>query len=263
MTTRFFYGTKIVNYKIMNYTVRVEEVDSASLLMALGYECQEYTIMTNIDLNGATPVKREKTASYQFADISDGCKDYGTAKQVLEGYKLPSKGQSIKTVLERAKLAAHNYQVLKSVILHAEPLQQIEGKGYTMLKNANGVNIPDRIDSGEKLEQSSDIASIAIACAMGCKVKSYLLESGRLSVAIIPNDKLTISRIEQEKNNTDDEDNYSDLSVLVAAFSNREELIKGIYARQQVMLTRGSKKAIFSANAKQELKNRILKELNT
>jgi hypothetical protein len=44
------------------------------------------------------------------------------------------------------------------------------------------------------------------------------------------NEGLTLSRIEEEKARTDSVDDYSHLSVLVAAFINREGLIKGIYA---------------------------------
>jgi hypothetical protein len=93
----------------MNYTVRVDEVDRAALLLALGYELKAYTIITSIDLNNAQAQKREKTATYVFTDDSKGCKDYGTAEDVVKNYRMPDKGQSVKTVLQRAKLAAHNY----------------------------------------------------------------------------------------------------------------------------------------------------------
>lgn len=261
MATPYFIRNYYSKLVIMNYTVRVEVVDEAALLLALGYELRDYSIITSIDLNGEVAQKREKTANYEFSDNSSGCNEYGTAEEVLEGYKMPVKGQSIKTLLERAKLAAHNYQVLKSVILKGEPLQYLEGKGYYMLKNANGVTIPS--DDTAEGESSEDLASIAIAAAMGCKVISYRLEAGRLTVTMAANkDNLTVSRIEQEKNKEDNESDYSHLSVLVAAFMNREELIKGIYARQEIMLIRGSKQAIFSANADEKLKKRILLELN-
>lgn len=57
----------------MNYTIGVDEVDRAALLIALGYECTNYTITTSIDLNGAVAQKRAKTASYTFSDYSKGC----------------------------------------------------------------------------------------------------------------------------------------------------------------------------------------------
>ena len=244
----------------MNYSIGVDEVDQAALLIALGYELQNYTIITSIDLNSPQAQKRHKSAAWQFSDHSKGCQDYGTAQQVLEGYKLPTKGKPISNTLQAAKLAAHNYQVLKSVILHGEPLMQIDGDGYTMLKNANGVAIP----KSEGGEGSSDIASIAIAAALGCKIVAYSLDAGRLSVEMIAaHNGITLSMIEQEKDNANPEpDNYNLLPTLVAAFMNREELMRGIYARQQVVLTRGSKQAIFSANADEKLKQRILKELN-
>ena len=221
--------------------------------------------MTSIDLNSATAQKRHKTASYTFSDYSKGCQEFGTARKVLEGYKFPDKGKPITNTLQAAKLAAHNYQVLKSVILHGEPLMQIEGNGYTMLKNANGVAIP-KSDDGLLLSYgSSDLSAIAIAAALGCKVSSYSLEAGKLSVFMTaaPNG-VTLAMIEQEKDNPSvtDETNYNLLPVLVATFINREELIKGIYAKQQVILMRGSKTAIFAANADETLKKRILKELN-
>lgn len=249
----------------MNYTIGVEEVDRAALLIALGYECTDYTITTSVDLNSAVAQKRAKTASYTFSDYSKGCQEFGTAQKVLEGYKFPDKGQSIANTLQAAKLAAHNYQVLKSVILHNEPLQQIVGNGYVMLKNANGESVP-KSDEGLLLSHgSSDLAAIAIAAALGCKVASYSLQAGSLSVFMTASSNgITLAMIEGEKDNptTLAEDNYSLLSVLVATFLNREELIKAIYAKQQVMLMRGSKSAIFSTNADEQLKKRILKELN-
>lgn len=244
----------------MNYTIGVDEVDQAALLIALGYELQDYTITTTIDLNQTEAQKRHKSASWQFSDHSRGCKDYGTAQQVIEGYKLPTKGKPISNTLQAAKLAAHNYQVLKSVILRGEPLEQIEGDGYFMLKNANGVAIP----KSDTVQGSTDLASIAIAAALGCRIVAYSLYAGRLSVEMVAaHNGITLSEVEQEKDKDNpDTDNYNLLPTLVAAFLNRQELMSGIYARQQVVLTRGSKQAIFSANADEKLKKRILKELN-
>ena len=249
----------------MNYTIGVDEVDRAALLIALGYELKDYSINTCYDLNGATPQKRGKSASYNFADHSQGCKSFGMAQDVLEDYKLPDKGKPIANALQAAKLAAHNYQVLKSVILQNEPLQQIEGKGYFMLKNANGLSVPNADNQHLLVDSSSDLSAIAIAAALGCKVSAYSLDAGRLSVWMAASaDGITLAQIEQEKNNPNlnDEDNYNLLPVLVATFLNREELIKGIYARQQVILKRGSKIAIFPANTDEKMKKRIIEKLN-
>lgn len=247
----------------MNYTIGVKEVDLAALLIALGYDCTDYIITTMIDLNNDTPQKREKTATYTFSDYSKGCSDYGSARSVLENYKLPKKGKPC-NIIEAAKLSAHNYQVLKSVILHGEPLQQIEGVDYYMLKNANGMNIIK--DNHSDYYKSSNLASIAIGAAIGCKIISYSLENGILTVSMTRSKEgITVNEIDQLLNNDsdDNESDYNMLSVLVATFINREYLIKGIYAKQQVMLIRGSKRAYFSPNADNELKQRILKELNT
>ena len=96
---------------------------------------------------------------------------------------------------------------------------QIDGDGYTMLKNANGVAIP----KSEGVEGSSDLASIAIAAALGCKIVAYSLDAGRLSVEMLAaHNGITLSMIEQEKDNPNPEtDNYNLLPTLVAAFLNR------------------------------------------
>lgn len=250
----------------MDYTIGVEEVDRAALLIALGYECKNYSVITMIDLNSSVAQKRGKTANYSFSDYSKGCQDFGTAQDVLEKYKFPKKGEPISNTIQAAKLAAHNYQVLKSVILQNQPLMQIQGNGYTMLKNANGDSVP-RLDDNGLLNAtgSSDISSIAIAAALGCKVASYSLDAGKLQVWMYPAaNGITLSMIEAEKNSptVTDENNYNLLPVLVATFLNRDELMRGIYANQQVLLMRGSKSAIFSANADEDTKARILRQLN-
>lgn len=246
----------------MNYTVEVDEVDSAALLIALGYECRKFVIISCVDISYSEPMKLGKRAQYEFGDESKGCKKYGSADEVLAAHNLPLKGKTCNNVIERAKLAAHNYQVLKSVIMNNQPLQQIKGDGYTMLKNANGESVAQSHDT---VGSSENLASIAIAAAMGCKVCSYSLENGRLVVVMDANkDGLTLGKIDQMLHNEDlvDEDNYNDLEVLVATFLNREQLIKGVFADKKVMLMRGSKTAIFSPDATESMKKRILEHLN-
>lgn len=250
----------------MNYTIGVNFVDEAALLIALGYECTDYSIISTIDLNSDVAQKRSKTANYTFEDNSTGCRDYGKADDVIKGYKLPNKGKEIVSTLEAAKLAAHNYQVLKSVILEQQPLQQIAGKGYTMLKNANGDKVLESDVAALEGDVSSDIASIAIASALGCKVALYSITDGLLQVAMnAAPSGITLADVVEAKQKAEVEDtqesDYTTLAVLVAMFLNREVLLQGVYATKKLLLIRGSKVALIPANADNEIKQRIIKEL--
>jgi len=249
----------------MNYKLEINNVDLAAFLIALGFEMMNYTVTSYIDLNDRNR-KRPKSGSWDFADISKNFTELGDCKSVIEKYKLPKKGEPIKNLAELAKLTAHNYQVLKSVLTENKPLMQIIGDNYTVLKNDNAANIPNSNSTLFKLDETSDLMTVAIGCAMGCKIGSYYFdENKQLNICLYASTNgISIKRIEQAKNNeaVEDLNNYEPLFVMLATSINRKELMKGIYNNEQICLIRGSKKAYFDKNADDETKKKILERMN-
>lgn len=247
----------------MNYSLKINEVDLAAFLIALGFEMEDYSITKTIDLNQNK--KRYISGSWSFSDHSL-YKEMGDAQSVLRKYKLPEKGQQVKNIAEYAKLTAHNYQVLKSVLVERKPLMQIHGDGYTILKNENGVFIPEMNSNLYKLDETKDLMNVAISCALGCRVANYCFnEKQELIVSLYPSSNgITPLFIEKEKQNpaVEDETNYNILPVLLAYSINRKELLRGVYNQERIKIIRGNKQGIFYKSSDDSVKEKILKELN-
>lgn len=223
-----------------------------------------YTVTSFIDLNDRTQT-RPKSGSWSFDDTSifNEMKD---CQSVCESFILPSKGKKIKNLGELCKLTAHNYQVLKSVVLENKQLMQIIGDGYTMLKNDNGSDISICSSSLFKLDETTDLMTVAIACSLGGKISNYYFDQNKqLHIALETGSGINLSKIEDAKLNLnyDEQKNSLDpLSVLIAYADNRKELLSGVYNRNRICLIRGEKRAFFDKDAPEELKKRILEEMN-
>jgi hypothetical protein len=244
------------------FTTKIDSLDIAALLVTLGYELKEVKCVNHIDLNSQSHAPRPISASWHFSTHSSYCPEAGHVEKVIKKYEFPYQGDSTVNVYQIAKIAAHNYQVLKSVILNGEKLQQKEGPNYTVLKNNNGDNIEKEVIYGA----SCDTASIAIAAALGCKVSSYCIVNDRLYVNMLPSkDGITLKMIEDMKQDQSIANtlNFNTLPVLVAMFINRDILKKEIYEQNKtVLITRGEKIAMINKNASDSIKQRALKFIN-
>lgn len=245
-----------------NFTTDIDSLDTAALLVTLGFNLKEVKVVNHINLNSDNHAPRPISASWHFEKLSPYCPDAGDIQKVLKRYSFPYPGEEAHNVYQLAKIAAHNYQVLKSVILKGEVLQQIEGPNYVVLKNNNG----DTIDKELIYGSSCDIASIAIAAALGCKVSSYCIVNDRLYVNMLPSkDGITLKMLEDMKqdNAIANELNFNTLPVLVAMFVNRDILKKEIYEQtKSVMITRGDKLVMFNKNASDKIKHQALCFIN-
>ena len=206
---------------------------------------------------------RPISASWHFSKTSLYCPDAGNVEKVLKRFAFPHTGDSAVNVYQLAKIAAHNYQVLKSVILNGEKLQQIEGPNYIIFKNNNGENINGTDIYGHC---STDISSIAIAGALGCKIDSYSIINNKLFVLMkTSKDGISLKMIEDMKQEyaIANISNFNTLPVLIAMFINRELLKNEIYEQQKsVMITRGDKIVMFGKDASDSLKRKALEFIN-
>ena len=245
-----------------NFTTDIDSLDAAALLVTLGFDLKEVKVVNHLNLNTQDHAPRPISASWHFEKNSPYCKDAGNIEKVLKRYSFPYPGDAAVNVYQLAKIAAHNYQVLKSVILEGKKLEQIEGPNYVLLKNNNGEFINKELLYGA----SCDIASIAIATALGCKVTSYNTINGKLYVNLMNSkDGITLNMIENMKHDQAIANigNFNTLPVLVAMFINREQLKKEIYEHTKtVMITRGDKLVMFNKNASDSLKRKVLSFIN-
>lgn len=153
-----------------------------------------------------------------------------------------------------AKVAAHNYQVLKSVVRENRPLQQIRGENYCILKNMNGSNI-----IGDETDYSTtDLSVISIASALGFEISSYTIADGVLTVYYTED----IKEIVDKWLNDDHDDNYDYLSVLINTFKNRNSMMEETYAKNTLHLSSGYKQVIVGKNCSEELKKKVTEFLN-
>lgn len=237
------------------FSLPITHIDLAAVLYALGFEMKNFQVINHLDMENN---RRSKSAIFEFADESpQGLK----LEDVIKSYHLPEKGSRCKNIMQRAKLAAHNYQVLKSVIKENQPLKQVICDGYTLLKNANAEEIPlaPGVDYTENLE------AVAIACAFGCIIDSYRNASVGLQVACrnAPNGfclQDVINAIASVSGAS--EDDFSALTVLCTAFENRKDLLSETYSNNKLHITNGYKQAIIPKNASDELKDKVLKFIN-
>jgi hypothetical protein len=255
-----------MNEKFFNYSSKVDQVDQAALLVTLGFDLKDVKIINHIDLNTNNHRPREINASWTFSNTSPYCKDVGTATKVMKRFVFPARGDKAVNVCELAKIAAHNYQVMKSVILNGEKLQQIEGPNYTVLKNNNGEEIPFVQPHLILGKGASDLASVAVATALGCKVASYYIHNGELIVNVADSKEgISLAMVESEKYNStlNDVTNFNVLPVLVSMFINREYLMRDMHQQSKaVMISRGDRMVMFGKNTSEELKRKSLKFIN-
>ena len=245
-----------------NFTTNVDSLDLSALLITLGFTLNEVKVVNHINLNSEHHAPRPISASWHFSTHSPYCPEAGSIEKVIKKFAFPYQGDAAINVYQLAKIAAHNYQVLKSVILEGKLLQQIGGPNYYLLKNNNGENINKELLYGA----SNDIASIAIASALGWKIIAYNIVNGKLYVNMLPSkDGITLRMLEDMKHDQaiDNANNFNTIPVLVAMFINRQLLMNEIYEQNKsVMITRGDKLVMFSKDASDKLKHKALKFIN-
>lgn len=243
------------------FTTNVSSLDLSALLVSLGYPLYDVKATHHIDLNAFNNRPRPVSATWHFGTTSPYARNLGTIDKVIKKYSFPGKGENALNVFQYAKIAAHNYQVLKSVVLDGAFLQQLYGPNYVILKNNNGYIVENTVTYGA----TSDLAAVAIACALGCRCTSWHLSNGVLYVATDTHDGINANVIAQMKDDPAiaSESNFDILPVLICTFINREQLQKEIHENQKkIMLTRGDRMAFFEKGASESLKRKVLAFIN-
>ena len=235
--------------KTSKFTVPISSMDFAALLCSLGFEMKHFEIIHHIKMEEKE--RRSKSAVFEFDDYCDA--GY-SLKTVKENYIFPDKGKEANHFSQFAKIASHNYQILKSVIKEERPLQQIIGENYIMLKNMNGQPLDGDITN----HFTCDLSVIAIATALGFEISAYDFIDGNLVVYF----KESIDYILKDWNTDKDDDNFNNLSILVNMFKNRKFLMEETYAKHTLHLSNGERQVIVGKNMSDVLKKKVMDFLN-
>lgn len=235
------------------FTVPVSSMDLAALLCTVGFEMKQFEIIHHIKMEDKD--KREKTAIFEFSnETPQGL----SLSKVKNNYIFPDKNTKATHFAQLAKIAAHNYQVLKSVIKENRPLQQIQGENYTILKNMNGSPIPTIVKSLGNNNQTQDLQVIAVASALGNSICGYSIENETLTVYF----ENEIDEVIREFEVDTDDESMDYLSILVNTFKNRKFLMEETWAKHTLHLSNGYKQVIVNKEMGEKLKKKVLEFLN-
>lgn len=229
-------------------------------MVALGFELKTAKCITNINLDSIT-TGREKSAVFDFGDYNPRGENI---KKYIADFVLPKAETAMVSVGKICKLASHNYQVLKSLIVEHRPLRQIRRGSFTLLKNDVGETVPDLGAMGSGLMWSSDLVHIAIACSFGCSIVGYRVIGSQYEFDVAPNNTgLNIVNIAESAKTPamTQEDNVSPLAVVICMFINRKLLVADYY-QQQLLITKGRKQAYIDKDSSQRVRELALQHLN-
>ncbi len=231
----------------LSFNTAVSGVDEAALLIALCFPCKPPQLVKSVNCNSRGKSVPDRL-TWHFAAKSPSGYDLNTARLA---FTLPKHHQPANGIFQRARIAACNYQALKST-LRGEPLTALIGQNYTLLRNGEGNPVPP-LFSGAPCT-SSHLPSVAIACALGCRLAATGRILDTLHVLPSPGQPVTPELVQNYGNSEESArpDNFSDLAVLTAMFKNRAVLMEHAYGRR-VVFRNGSRAAIVSGDSSEKL----------
>lgn len=231
----------------ITFNTAVNGVDEASLLIALCFPCEQPNLVKTVDCTSQSRPAPDRLV-WRFADTSPSGYTLAAARLA---FRLPKRNNAAGDIFQRARLAACNYQALKSA-LRGEPLTALSGGNYTLLRNGDGTRVPP-LSPGTP-GTSSHLPSVAIACAMGCRLAAAGRALDILHVFPAPGQQITPEFVQSygASEEAARPDNFSELAVLCAMFRNRAVLMEQVYGRR-VVFRNGGRAAIVSGNASEKL----------
>lgn len=234
----------------LSFNTAVDGVDEAALLIALCFPCEQPRQVKTIDCTSQGHATPDRLV-WRFAEHSVGSGYTMTAARMA--FHLPKRGTPAADIFQKARIAACNYQALKSAVKGA-PLSVLEGSNYTLLRNGEGSPLPLLTTTAGA---SAHLPSVAIAAALGCRLSAAGSSLGKVHVLPSPGAAMTPQQVEAYglTGEAEKPGNFSDLAVLVAMFQNRAELMRQAFGRR-VVFKNGSRSAIVSAEASQKLINK-------
>lgn len=229
------------------FNTAVSGVDEAALLIALCFPCKPPQLIKTINVSSQARDIPDRL-TWHFAAKSPAGYNINNARLA---FRLPRRNHLANDIFQRARIAACNYQALKSA-LRGEPLTSLDGENYTLLRNGEGSPVP-HLSPGTP-GTSAHLPSIAIACALGCRLAAAGRALDILHALPAPGQPVTPELIQNYGTSEEASrpDNFSDLAVLTAMFKNRAVLMEQAYGRR-VVFHRGSRAAIVSGDSSEKL----------
>ena len=239
----------------MTYNFPIEGVDEAALLISLGFPCSAPRRLQHVDANSQSRVSLQDRFIWDFAPTSPRGDSIET---IRASFRLPKPDTPATGIGQLARLAAVNYQALKSSLIHRQPLTQKLGPNYTILRNAEGTPIPTAPATAPTA--CSCLPAVAISCALGHRLAAFGFESGQLFILPAPTTSAppltTPADITAYLHSPESEapEDFSPLAVLAAMFKNRDILMREAHGRRLVF-HRGSRYAVLPGSASEHLQN--------
>ncbi len=226
-----------------SFNTSVSGVDEAALLIALCFPCKPPQLVKSVNVSSQGKDIPSRLV-WHFAAKSPAGYNINAARLA---FHLPKRSQLASDIFQRARIAACNYQALKSA-LRGEPLTALSGGNYTLLRNGDGTPVPP-LSPGTPCT-SSHLPSVAIACALGCRLAAAGRALDILHVLPAPGQQITPEYVQSygASEEAARPENFSDLAVLCAMFKNRAVLMEQAYGRR-VVFRNGSRAAIVSGDA--------------
>lgn len=240
----------IFSMNTITFNTAVDGVDEAALLIALCFPCEQPRQVKTVDCTSQGHATPERLV-WRFAEHSVGSGYTMTAARMA--FHLPKRGAAASDIFQKARIAACNYQALKSAVMGA-PLTVLEGSNYTLLRNGEGIPLQPLQDT---TGATTHLPSVAIAAALGCRFQGAGTSLGKVHVLPSPGGPVSPQQVEAYglTGEAAKAGNFSDLAVLVAMFQNRAELMRQAFGRR-VVFKNGRRSAIVSAEASQKLINK-------
>lgn len=231
----------------VTFNTAVDGVDEASLLIALCFPCEQPQLVRTVDCTSQSRPTPDRLV-WRFADHSPTGYTLAAARLA---FRLPKRNHAAGDVFQRARIAACNYQALKSA-LRGEPLTALLGQNYTLLRNGEGSHVPSL--PAAALGTTSHLPSVAIACALGCKPAAAGRILDRYHLLHTADSTITPQQVADNAASPESEqpNNFSDLAILTAMFKNRAVLMEQVYGRR-VVFRNGGRAAIVSGSASDSL----------
>lgn len=246
----------------------VDNLDKAAVLVTLGFECYGRHVVRDVDLGSATSTHRDSAYLWQFGQVSAGglkldevSAEYALGMPAGRCLKLPG-------AVGAARLALHNYRVLRKVLKQGAPLWVDDLLGCCRLgnfANAEGSREVRRMVVAER-GKCCRAEYAAVLCALGyvpagfyCGEGQVWVEmeerEGRAAVAaqlLLLNDERWLHEI----------NNFEPGAVALLAIRNRGHLLQEAHPGETLRVHKNGLVGLVSRGADECVTGELCKRLN-
>lgn len=212
----------------------VSSIDFAALLIAMGFELVDTSVIETVSLDSITAPKDRYTGSvWHFK--TNGLN--GSVNAVKGRWKLPTRLST--DAVELARLLAHNLSALKHAAIDKKEFRVRDLGGIGMIDNS-GEWV--RMNTYLRFGGTCDTATAALAITLGCKPAMCYVKGGKFYTVFDDSDPSQL-RLEDIKRMMADpnmrrEDNNTWMATLVCMLDNRAYILDNLHTiRRKLRIT--------------------------